>query len=163
MSDQVRAEEEKPEELILAEKLISENKYTEALKVLIELVKKKNLPLNHKLSALIIQARMLMFLGKHEESIKIAEQAYEESLRLGKSLQAVDALNLMALVNNWQGKFDKSHEIIKKAEELFKTLTKESSEDYIRGEAYLNFIKGFLVSLNDANSGLEYLEYSLSL
>ena len=163
MSDQVRTEEEKPEELIITEQLISENKYTEALQVLIELGKKKNIPLNHKVSALTIQARMLMFLGKYEESTKIAKQTYEESLRLGKSIQAVDALNLMALVNNWQGKFDKSYEIIKKSEELFKTLTKESSEDYIRREANLNFIKGFLVSLNDANSGLEYLEYSLSL
>lgn len=163
MSNQVRAEEEKPEELIFAEQLISENKYTEAVQVLIEFGEKKNIPLNHKVSALIIQARMLMFLGKHEESIKIVEQAYEESLRLGKSLQAVFALNLMALVNNWQGKFDKSYELIKKSEEFFKTFTKESSVDYIRGEAYLNFIKGFLVSLNDASKGLEYLNYSLSL
>ena len=163
MSDQVREEEEKPEELILAEQLINENKYAEAVQVLIKFRANKNIPLNHKVSALIIQARMLMFLGKHEDSIKIAEQAYEESLRLGKSLQTLDALNLMALVQSWQGKFDKSYELIKKSEELFKTLNKESSEDYIRGEAYLNFIKGFLVSLNDANSGLEYLEYSLSL
>jgi len=163
MSDQVREEEENPEELILAEQLIGENKYTEALQVLIELGKKKNLPLNHKVSCLSLQARMLMWLGKYEDSIKIAEQAYEESLRLGKILQAVEALNLMALVNNWQGKFDKSYELIKKSEELFKTLTKESSVDYIRIEAYLNFIKGFLVSLNDANRGLEYLKYSLSL
>lgn len=163
MSDQVREEEENPEELILAEQLIGENKYTEALQVLIELGKKKNLPLNHKVSCLSLQARMLMWLGKYEDCIKIAEQAYEESLRLGKSLQAVEALNLMALVNNWQGKFDKSYEIIKKSEELFKTLTKESSVDYIRIEANLNLIKGFLVSLNDANRGLEYLKYSLSL
>lgn len=163
MSDQVRSVEEKPEELMFAEQLVSENKYTEALKVTIELGKKKNIPLIHKVSTLIIQARMLYFLGKYEDSIKIAEQAYEESLRLGKSLKTVEALNNMALINNWQGRFDKSYELIKKSEDVFKTLTKESSVDDIRVEAYLYFIKGYLVFLNDANRGLEYLEYSLTL
>ncbi|MFX0044007.1 MAG: tetratricopeptide repeat protein, partial [Candidatus Hodarchaeota archaeon] len=156
-------DQEKPEELIFAEQLISKNKYTEAVQVLIELGKKKIISLNHKVLCLILQARTLWWLGKYEDSIKIAEKAYEESLRLGNNLQAVEALNLMALVNNWQGRFDKSYEIIKKSEELFKTLTKESTIDYFRAEAQLDFFKGFLVSRNDVNRGLEYLKYSVSL
>jgi tetratricopeptide (TPR) repeat protein len=163
MDDQAIAEQEKPKELVYAEQLISQNEYNEALQVVAKLGKREDVPLYHKVSAFIIQARMLMFLGKHERSIKITEKAYEESLKLGNSLQTIDALNLMALVNNWQGKFDKSYEIIKKSEEIFKNLTKESTVDYIRAEAYLNFIKGYLESLNDANKGLEYLNYSISL
>jgi len=163
MNDQKIEEEKKPEELILAEHLIVENKYTEALQVLTELEKKKNLPLNHKVSCLFLQARLLFWIGKLEYSIKLSKQAYEESLSLGKNLQSLDALNLMALVHNWQGRFDKAREIIIKSEKLFQTFTKESSAEYIRSEAFLNFIKGYLISEDDADRGIEILEYSLSL
>jgi len=163
MNDQEIEEEEKPEELIFAEHLIVENKYTEALQVLTELEKKKNIPLNHKVSCLNLQARLLFWIGKHEYSIKISKQAYEESLSLGKNFQTLDALNHMALLHNFQGRFDKAREITIKSEKLFQTFTKESSAEYIRREAHLNLIKGFLTSRDDANRGLEYLEYSLSL
>jgi tetratricopeptide (TPR) repeat protein len=163
MNDQEIEEEEKPEELIFAERLIVENKYTEALQVLTELVKKKSLPLNHKVSCLCLQARLFMWIGKLEFSIKISKQAYEESLSLGKNFQTLDALNLMALVYYFQGMFDKAREIIIKLEKLFQTFTKESSAEYIRREAHLNFIKGNLTSEDDVDRGLEYLEYSLSL
>ncbi|MFX1419454.1 MAG: tetratricopeptide repeat protein [Promethearchaeota archaeon] len=163
MNEPAIEEEDKPEDLILAEQLIEENKYSDAINVLIKLEKQENIPLHQKISVTLIQARMLMFLGKYEESIKVAEKAYEESSRVGENLKAVEALNLIALVNNWQGEFDESYELIKKSEELFKTITKESSVDYIRVEANLNHIKGYLISLNDADKGLEYLEYSLSL
>ncbi len=112
MNDQDIEEEEKPEELIFAEHLIVENKYTEALQVLTELEKKKNLPLNHKVHCLYLQARLLFWIGKLEYSIKTSKQAYEESLSLGKNLQTLDGLNLMALVYNWQGRSDKAREII---------------------------------------------------
>ena len=163
MNDQEIEEEEKPEELIFAEHLIVENKYTEALQVLTKLEKKKNLLLNHKVSCLYLQARLLFWIGKHEYSIKISKQAYEASLSLGKNFQTLDTLNLMALMYNMQGRFDKAREIIIKSEKLFQTFTKESSGEYIRSEAFLNFIKGHLISQDDADRGLEYLEYSLSL
>ncbi|GAG60342.1 unnamed protein product, partial [marine sediment metagenome] len=82
MNDQEIEEEEKPEELIFAEHLIVENKYTEALQVLTKLVKKDKLLLNHKVSCLCLQARLFMWIGKLEFSIKISKQAYEESLSL---------------------------------------------------------------------------------
>jgi len=87
MSDQEIEEEEKPEELRFAEHLIVENKYAEALQVLTELEKKKELPLNHKVSCLNLQARILMWIGKLEYSIKKTKQAYEEGLSLGKNFQ----------------------------------------------------------------------------
>jgi len=63
----------------------------------------------------------------------------------------------------WQGRFDKANEIITQSERLFQTFTKDSSVEYINIEAGINFIKGYLVSQDDADRGLEYLEYSLSL
>ena len=163
MNDKKIEEVEKPEELRFAEHLLVENKYTEALQVLTELEKKKELPLNHKVSCLLLQARILIWIGKLESSFKISTQAYKESLSLGMNLQTVPALNLMAMTYYLQGRFDKASEIITKSERLFQTFTKDSSAEYISIEAGINFIKGYLVSQDDADRGLEYLEYSLSL
>lgn len=165
MTDQTVIEGEKPEELTYAEQLITKNQYEEARQVLIKLEKKKNLLLTYKVACLTLQARILIWLGKFEDAIKKCEQTYEESLGLGKSLQILLPLILKALIYNWLGKFDKSFEIIKKSEDLFRTFNKGSSisSEYIATEAALNFIKGYLVSQKDPNRGLELLEYSLSL
>ncbi|MFX1437017.1 MAG: tetratricopeptide repeat protein, partial [Promethearchaeota archaeon] len=163
MNDQVVVEPDKPEDIIFAEQLINENKYSEALHNFIEIRKQKDLLSYYKVYCLLRQGHMLMRLGKHGEAFKLAEKAYEESLALGKNLITFDALTLMALLNNWLGNFNKSYEIIKKAEEVFKSFPEEATVDYIRREAHLNFIKGFLVSRKDANKGLELLNYSLSL
>jgi tetratricopeptide (TPR) repeat protein len=154
-----------PKELTHAKQLITENQYKEALQVLIELEKKENIPLTHKVSYLTLQARILIWLGRFEDATKKCEQAYEEKLGLVKSIQILQPLILKALIYNWHGKFDKSFEIIKKSEDLFRTFDKESSipSEYIATEASLNFIKGFLVSQKDPNKGLELLEYSSSL
>ncbi len=163
MNNQAVEEQDKPEDLTYAEQLIDDNKYTEALQVFIELGKKKNLPLYYKVYCLLRQGYMFRRLGKHRDSLKFSEKAYEESLGLGKNLIKIDALTHMALVNNWLGNFVNSYEIIKKAEELFKSFPEETSVDYIHRKANLNFIKGFLISRKDAYKGLELLNYSLSL
>ncbi|MFX0039498.1 MAG: tetratricopeptide repeat protein [Candidatus Heimdallarchaeota archaeon] len=163
MNDQVLEEPEKPEDIIFAEQLINENKYSEALDNFIEIGKQKDLLPYYKIYCLLRQGHMLMRLGKHRNALKIAQKAYDESLGFGKNLITYDALTLMALLNNWLGNFNKSYEIIKKAEELFKLFPEEATVDYILREAHLNFIKGFLVSYKDANKGLELLNYSLSL
>ncbi|MFX1566894.1 MAG: tetratricopeptide repeat protein [Promethearchaeota archaeon] len=162
MNDQSIMGEDKPEELRIAEDLFNESKYTEALNVLKEFEVKDNIPIYYRVHGLLLQGRLLMFVGKHEECIKISEKAYNESLALGNNLITVEALNLRALVYNWQGILDKSGEIIKKSEELFNTFTKESSDNYIRTEAQLNMIKGFILSFKDADKGLELLNYSIS-
>ena len=163
MNDKSIETAEKPEDLVYAEQLMNDNRYIEALEVLKEVQKKKNLPLNYKVSSLQLQARLLMWLGRYEDSINMAEQAYNASLERGLILQSLDPLFLMALVNNWRGDFDESYKIIKKIEAIFKLLTNDSSSEYIRIEALLNFIKGFIVARYDATKGLELLYYSLSL
>ncbi len=163
MNNQVVEEPDKPEDIIFAEQLINENKYSEALDNFIEIGKQKDLSPYYKVYCRLRQGHMLMRLGKHGDALKIAKKAYEESLAFGKKLITFDALILIALLNNWLGNFFKSFEIIKKAEELFKSFPQEATIDYIRREAHLYFIKGFLVSRKDANKGLELLNYSLSL
>ena len=127
MNGQTVREGERPEELTQAEKYITENQYKEALQVLIELEKKKNIPLAYKVSCQTLQARILIWLGKFNDALKKCEQAYEESQGLGKNLQIMYPLILKALIYNWQGKFDKSSEIIKISQDLFTTYDKKSS------------------------------------
>ena len=154
---------EKPKELLHAEQLACENKYTEAIEILMELLEIRDLPPNLKFTILFLQGRLLVWLGKYEESLNIVEQAYKESLGLEKNLQSVNLLNLMALILNFLARFNKAREIIKQSENLFNTFTKESSVEYNRSEAFLNYVKGFLLSQDDVDQGLEYLEYSVSL
>lgn len=154
---------EKLKEFLYVEQLIRENKYTEAFQILTEFVKKETLPLNDKVSSLFLQGRLLLWLGRIKESLNIAEQAYKESLGLEKCHQTIDLLNLMALSLNFLDRFDEARELIKQSEDLFKTITKEPSSESIRIEAFLNYVKGFILTQDDVDQGLKYLEYSVSL
>lgn len=128
---------EKPKEFLYVAQLIREDKYTEAFQVLTELVKKETLPLKDKVSSLFLQGRLLLWLGRLEEGLNIAEQAYKESLGLEKSYQTIDLLNLMALSLNFLDRFDEARELVKQSENLFKTITKEPFSESIRIEAFL--------------------------
>ena len=154
---------ENPKELINAVQLVSENKYLDAIQVLKGLIKKENILPNHRISSLFLQGRLLIWLGRYEESLIVVEQAYKESLGFGKNLLTVDILSILALILNFLDRFDRAREIIKKSENVFKTFTKESSIEYISSEAFLNYAKGSLLILDDVDRGLEYLEYSVSL
>jgi tetratricopeptide (TPR) repeat protein len=161
MQDSPRVE--KPQELTYAEQLVSENKYLAAFQVLKELNQKEKILPNHRISSLLLQGRLLIWLGRYEESLIIVEQAYKESLLLENNLQTVGLLNMLALIQNFLDQFDKAREIIKKSEDLFNTFTKESSIEYISSEAFLNYVKGLLLSQDDVDRGLEYLEDSVLL
>ena len=120
MSIYPKQESNKPDELVLVEQLIDENQYKEALQVLEEFEQKKDISLIDEVICLFYQGRLLMWQGKHEDSIEKVNLAYEKSLGLEKSLLTLDSLNLMALQHNWQGRFDKSYVLIKKSEKLTK-------------------------------------------
>ena len=62
MNDQA-INEDKPEEIIVAENLATENKYTEAINVLREYVIKEDIPLYTKVYSLALQGRLLMYVG----------------------------------------------------------------------------------------------------
>ena len=154
---------ENPKELINAVQLVSENKYLDAIQVLKGLIKKENILPNHRISSLFLQGRLLIWLGRYEESLIVVEQAYKESLGFGKNLLTVDILSILALILNFLDRFDKARELIKQSEDLFKTYTKETSSEYIYTDAHLNYIKGFLISQDDVDRGLKYLKHSISL
>jgi tetratricopeptide (TPR) repeat protein len=155
--------EKKPPELVNAEQFLSENKYVEAIQELKKLSKRENLPSNLGTSSQFIQGRLLIWLGRYEESLTIFEQVYKENLGAEKNLQTVNILCMMALLYNFLGRFERAREIIKQSDELFKTFNEINSIDHTTCKAFLNYVKGFLMTQYDVNRGLEYLEYSVSL
>ncbi|MEE9378228.1 MAG: tetratricopeptide repeat protein [Candidatus Lokiarchaeia archaeon] len=164
MSEQESKEKGKPRELVYAEQLIDENKYTEAIQVFTELGKKENISLYYKVLCLYLQSRILFWVGKYGDCLKTAEQAYKESLKLGKNLLTVDCLNVMIMVLGFSlGGYDRASELMNKAENLFKAIPKESSAEYKYTEGGLNLFKGNFFSEDDFNRKLKYLEHSLTL
>ncbi len=101
MSTQKPEEIEKPEELLRAEKLIDDAKVNEVHELLNNFEKKESLTLHDKVASHLLRADLLFQQGRYEESLTLAEQTYKESLGLGKNLQSVDCLILMAESMVW--------------------------------------------------------------
>jgi tetratricopeptide (TPR) repeat protein len=106
----------------------------------------------------------LLRRGLYEELVILAEQAYKQSLRLGRNLFSVDILNLMANALLWLKEYERLQKVIKQGEDLLKDIPREFTADYKQREAYIAWIKGrFYIDLRDADLALENLEHSLTL
>ena len=153
--------QEKPEKLIQAEKLIDEGKYDDALQIMKNFEEKGERTLHDIVSCHLLKCELLFQRDLYENTIKLAEQTYQESLGLGKNLLTVDALLLKAHALVYSFTFNKAFEIITQAEELLKTLTEELPIDYKQREAYLAFVKGWFYGYqNKADRALEFFEHS---
>ena len=109
---------QKPEELLRAEKLIDDAKVKEAHELLNNFERKEGLTLHDKVASHLLRADLLFQQGRYEEVLTLAEQTYKESLGLGKNLLSVDILLIMAWALLCLFQTDKSHDIIQQGEEL---------------------------------------------
>ena len=157
-------EKEKPEELNRAQQLIDECKLDEADQLIKNFEEKGGHTLHDRVSCHLLKCELLLWQGLYEDLVKLAEQAYKESLGLGKNLLSVDILLIMAHALLWDKQYDKLQDIIKQGEELLKALPQELPADYKQREAYIDWIKGRLyMDFGDANRALKHLEHSLAL
>jgi len=165
MTDQPVIESEKPEELSKANNLIDEGKLDEALTLLNNYKQKEGLNHHDKASCHLLQCQILFWQGELKELIKQTEHIYEEGGEWENVLFTIDNLLIMthALVNLYR--FDQAFDLIKKGEELIRTIPQELTKAYKQREAYLAFIKGYFYNIrrdpNDADLGLKLLEHSL--
>ena len=113
----------KPQELILAKRLIDECKYNEADQLIKNFDEKGGHTRHDIVLCHSLKCELLCERGLYEDAVKLAEQTYKESLGLGKNLLSVDILltMAMALLCLGYGQTDKAHDIIKQGEELLKT------------------------------------------
>jgi tetratricopeptide (TPR) repeat protein len=157
--------EDKPEELILAEKLINDAKVYEAHEQLDNFEKKKGLNLRDKISCRLLRGDLLFQQGRYKEALKLAEETYDLSLGLGNNLQSIDCLIIMAKSFNWLGMSDKLPEVINQGEELLKNLTQVvSSKKIMKRKASISFIKGFYYgAISEIDLALKYRKQSLEI
>jgi tetratricopeptide (TPR) repeat protein len=156
--------QEKPETLVQAEELIDVSKLDEALKLLNNYERKKGLNHYDKATCLLLKCKILFWQGKLKELIKHAEQTYKESEGLENNFLKVDSLLIMTHALIRLERLDKAFNIIKRGEELLKTLPQEVPTDYKQREAYLAHIKGYYYLMRGVpNLALKHLKHSLVL
>ena len=154
----------KPQELILAKRLIDKCKYNEADQLIKNFDEKGGHTLYDTVLCHLLKCELLFWRGLYGDVLKLAKQAYKESLGLGKNILSVDILLIMANAQVWFFQSDKLHDIIKQGEELLKTLTQELPAEYEQREAYVAFLKGwFYLQTRDADQAIKQFELSISL
>ncbi len=151
-------------DLQLAEKLDEEGKYEEVLKIIFDLEKKGSLSPIEQLSSDLIQGSAMVMLGQYNEVVSLAERIAQESQRLAKKIQIVDAFILKCRALYWLRRLDDILEILEQCERLLKILNDESSLEIKKREAWIALLRG--LSYRDKikrELQVKYLEQGLEL
>ncbi|MFX1447576.1 MAG: tetratricopeptide repeat protein [Promethearchaeota archaeon] len=151
-------------ELIQARKLIDVSRLDEADQIIKTFEEKGGHTLYDMVLCHLLKCELLGERGLHEDIIKLAEETYKESLKLGKNLVSVDILLEKAYALLCLGETDKAHDIIKQGEILLNTLTQELPAEYKQRKAYIALQKGWVYDQKlDTEKALKQFELSLSL
>ncbi|MFX0092060.1 MAG: tetratricopeptide repeat protein [Candidatus Hodarchaeota archaeon] len=151
-------------DLARSKQFISEGKYDEALQILESLEKQENSSSNEQLLCYLLKGALLNKTGRYEESLKLAENALKESLKLKKDLWAVDAI-ISILEASWNlGKHETTLDLVEQGEDILRSLAQDQSSDIISRKGTLLYQKGnIFVVKGDLDQALELLRQSLNL
>ena len=151
-------------ELREPKELMEEGRFYEALNTIEVLEKNNSLTSDEQLSLLLFKCTCLNRLRLEENTLKLAETAYQESQKLGKLLQSVDALIEKAETLTWLMKLDEALDVVGKGEELLKNIIQESPKEQRIRVFSLTFAKGRIyMNKYDYDQGLKHLKKSLTL
>jgi tetratricopeptide (TPR) repeat protein len=153
----------KADELIAAKKLMRESKYEEALGTIKLFENKVGITDEEKLSALILEGKLYLYIGKLQEAIKVGEFAYNISQKLRNISGTIEALLLKSNIT-FLGDPDECLKITQEAENLIDKLEKETSSKLLRERAANLYAKAWgLNNKGDYNAAMEPARLSLSL
>ena len=151
-------------ELRETKELMEEGRFYQALHTIEVLEKNNSLTSDEQVSLLLFKCTCLNRLRLEENTFKFAEKAFQDSQKLGNSLQMVDALIEMAETLTWFMKLDKSLDVVGKGEALLKNIIRESPKELLIREASLTFAKGRIyMNKYDYDQGLRHFKKSLML
>ncbi|MFX1347016.1 MAG: tetratricopeptide repeat protein [Promethearchaeota archaeon] len=130
-------------------KLRNEGKLEEALQLLIDFEKQGDLTLEDKHYYRYLKGWILFNMRKFQESLRIAEQDYQESKNQNKPLFLIDSIFLKFYILQMiggSGPSNKNHEIwndIFSSEKLLKSITQEPSNEVKLREGYFLIMNGY--------------------
>jgi tetratricopeptide (TPR) repeat protein len=154
----------KPKELIQAEKLIVEGKFEEAHQVIDKFKERGEFTLKDKLSCNLLETEIMFQQGLYEDTLKLANQIYNESLELRDKLLVFDALNLETHALFSLFRLDEALEKTKELEELVKVINQELPGDHKLRESTIDYLKAFFYfSMRDADKAEEHYKLCLAL
>jgi len=136
-----------PKELTQAKILLEQGEFKKSFQIVLKLEKMDNLSAQELLSIKLIKAKLLYNLGEFLDTIKNAEEIYQESQKQGDLLSSFDALTIQAHALFMMGKISQSEDLIKQAEDLFKKIKETSTIDTKERESFMVRIKANIYSL----------------
>jgi tetratricopeptide (TPR) repeat protein len=140
--------EEKPKELIKAERFIDEGKHDEALKLIKYFEEREEHTLYEIVSCNLLKCELLFQQGLYEKVVKLTQQTYKKSLDLGSNFLSFDTLLIMAEAFIYLYELEKAAEIIKQGEDILKKLSRELPKNNPQREASMAYIKGWFYERN---------------
>ena len=137
-----------PKELIQAKQLMEEGRIEEANQIVLDLENKENLTAKELLLCKLLKAKFLYKSLKYSEAIIYTDELLQESQKGGDLLPSLDALSIIAFSYILLGEVNKSADLIKKADDLFKKIKVTSIIDLRERESFLVRIKANICTLN---------------
>ena len=153
----------RPREFLRLEQLINEAKFEDALKTIENFEKKESLTPEDQLSMLLLKGRIYAYNAQIKDAVKVGEQTYLMSLKLGLVSESIDALFLKAYMM-FLGGSDKALEFILEAEKKINSLADKSSSNIPRQKGEFLYLKSwFYFIMGEQNTALESAKETLSL
>jgi tetratricopeptide (TPR) repeat protein len=151
--------------------LFNEGKLEEALQATKIFEKLSNITQEDKHSYRMLKGNILLHMGRLQESLRIIEHDYQESIRQDQHLFLIDAILLkffiMQIVGGPTSPFNLNSEIwndIFSSEKLFKSITQETSLEVKLREGYLLVMRGyFFYWQGDFDKAIELHKKSLAI
>ncbi len=154
------------EEIRRGLKLFNEGKDEEILELIKDFEKQDDITPHDIHWFKFLKATLLFFMGRFPESLKIAEEEYQESLRQKKSLFVADFLVIKWSSFLLLARAPELWEDVLYCEKLLKSIEEETSSEYNLREAWVLYMKGYYLlwegvlddALRSAEKALEILE-----
>ncbi|MFW9937830.1 MAG: tetratricopeptide repeat protein [Candidatus Thorarchaeota archaeon] len=153
-------------ELSNIQELIEEGDFMEALTIIEKVDEVSDLNDEEKFSYYLLKGTILFNLSQFEQSYEVANQAYQESIKIKDELYLVDILTLIARNLIRLNRFDEAIKTLEQAEELAINYQQGASNeiDLKRKKATLYSVKGYAFFYKgDSENSLSNIEDSLSL
>ncbi|MHA2130384.1 MAG: tetratricopeptide repeat protein, partial [Promethearchaeota archaeon] len=138
-----------PEELVYADQLIYQCKFKDALDIIINFEKRDSISYREQLMGLIIKGKLFGYKEQYKKAAEIGEVAYRLSQKIGDDSKTIDALILKAHIGYLRD-VEIALGFITKAEEIFNSISHQSSTAFSRQKADLLRIKSKLLHFKGA-------------